>query len=81
MLKTPKFDLSNLPGSALVGIDAVVAVGPYAKTKFYSEMAAGRAPQPALREPRCTRWRWSDIRDWLERLADPARSAQGGRHE
>lgn len=68
MLKIPKFDLSNLPDDALVGIDAVVAIGPYAKTKFYCEMAAGRAPRPALKAPRCTRWRLGDLRAWLREL-------------
>lgn len=72
MLKTPKFDLANLPGNALVGIDAIVAAGPYARTKFYAEMQAGRAPKPVMQLPKCTRWRWQDVLDWLDSLAGGA---------
>lgn len=29
----------------------------------------GQAPQPAIRKPRFTRWRMSDVREWLIRLS------------
>lgn len=69
MLRPQKFDLSSLPDDAMVGIDAVIAMGPYGRSKFYAEMAADRAPKPVLRAPRCTRWRLGDIRAWLRELA------------
>lgn len=68
-MKVQRFDLANLPDEALIGIDAVIAIGPFGRTKFYDEVAAGRAPQPALKLPRCTRWRLGDIRAWLHALA------------
>ena len=65
-------DLRTAPPETLLAVDEIVAPAgpaPYRRTKFLDEVAAGRAPQPAMRAPRCTRWRWSDIQTWLERLA------------
>ena len=73
MLRPQKFDLSSLPDDAMVGIDAIVAIGPYGRSKFYAEMAAGRAPRPALKAQRCTRWRLGDVLQWVRAL-----TAEGG---
>jgi predicted DNA-binding transcriptional regulator AlpA len=36
---------------------------------FYEMVKDGRAPQPAFRGVRCTRWRLTDIRAWLVEFA------------
>lgn len=69
-------DLRIAPGETLLALDEIVSPtgpAPYRKTKFLELVAAGKAPAPALRAPRCTRWRWSDIQSWLSDLA-----AEGG---
>lgn len=42
---------------------------PYRRSAWLQRVATGRAPQPALRTPRMTCWRWRDVREYLRRLA------------
>ena len=67
----PNFSL--LPDDALLSITHICApIGPvpYRRSKFYEMVAAGLAPAPAMRRPRCTRWKWIDIKQWLVTLAE-----------
>jgi predicted DNA-binding transcriptional regulator AlpA len=43
---------------------------PFRRTAFLELVSRGEAPAPALKQPRCTAWRWGDIRQWLDRLAN-----------
>jgi hypothetical protein len=40
-------------------------------------VAAGKAPAPAFRRPRCTRWRLADVRGWLVEYAAQGDTVQG----
>lgn len=65
-------DFRTLPDSALLPealLCQPIGPVPYRRSKFLELVREGQAPQPAMREPRCTRWRWSDIRAWLDQLA------------
>lgn len=65
-------DLRVAPAETLLALDEIVAPAgpaPYRKTKFLELVAEGKAPAPALRAPRCTRWRWGDVQKWLDELA------------
>lgn len=55
---------------ALVDDKTSASVGLMSKSWWLREVRAGRAPAPAIREPRCTRWRLSEVRAyWAERAA------------
>jgi hypothetical protein len=45
----------------LLDIKACCAPGDMGATWWRSEVAAGRAPEPVVRLPRCTRWRAADV--------------------
>lgn len=62
---------------ALLDATACAAVGAMSVTWWQSEVAAGRAPAPAVRRPRCTRWRVADVRDFWARWTEQAQ-AEGG---
>lgn len=65
---------ANLPAGiadvALIDCKAAAASAAISVSKFHQMVAAGLAPQPAFRSPRCTRWRAASIRAWLIDLAD-----------
>ena len=46
---------------ALIDARAAAAAGSMSLSWWYDEVAAGRAPAPVLRRPRCTRWRLADV--------------------
>ena len=53
---------------ALIDVTTAAAGGGMGRSWWHAEVAAQRAPQPVIREPRCTRWRLVDvIRFWRER--------------
>lgn len=57
---------------ALVDAQTAAAVGDMRKSWWYAEVAAGRAPQPVIKQTRCTRWKLADVRDfWAQRAAQP----------
>lgn len=58
----------------VVLIDAAkcARIGDMSVSWWHAEVAAGRGPAPAIRRPRCTRWRAVDVRAFWERFADEA---------
>lgn len=53
---------------ALVDAITSAAIGGMGVSWWLAEVAAGRAPQPAIRAPRCTRWTMASIKTyWSER--------------
>lgn len=70
----PKRNLPPVPATladeALIDGPGAAAAACISLSKWHSEVAAGRAPQPVIRKPRHTRYRLADVRRWLR--------AQGG---
>ncbi len=65
-------DFRTLPDSALLPealICSPVGPIPFRRSKFLQLVRDGQAPQPAMVAPRCTRWRWGDVKVWLDQLA------------
>lgn len=55
---------------ALVDARTAAAVGGMRKSWWYAEIAAGRAPSPVIKQPRCARWRLQEVREfWASRAA------------
>lgn len=80
---TVKTDFSPVPAAladvALIDATTCAAAGDMSVSWWHEEVRAGRAPQPVIREPRCTRWRLADVRRfWIERAErpDPRAAAQ-----
>lgn len=78
---------SNLPEVPAALADVALIDGPtsaaargIALSAFLALVREGKAPQPVLRAPRCTRWRMADVRAWLIELAaagsDPVAEAK-----
>ncbi len=58
---------SSLAEVSLIDATACADVGSMSVSWWHEEVRCGRAPQPVIRKPRCTRWRVSDVRDfWAE---------------
>lgn len=65
-------DFKRLPDEALLPLDLLcqpIGPVPYRRSRFLEAVKSHEAPQPAMRTSRCTRWRWGDIREWLDQLA------------
>ena len=76
---------ADLAAVALIDAPTSASVGGMRVSWWYNEVAEGRAPAPAIRQPRCTRWRVVDVaRFWAERAAmgasDPARTTAQAKH-
>jgi hypothetical protein len=54
---------------ALVDAKTAAAVGGMGISWWLDEVKEGRAPAPAIREPRLTRWRLVDVREFWRRRA------------
>lgn len=68
---------AELADVALIDASACAAVGGMSVSWWHAEVAAGRAPQPVIREPRCTRWRSSDVRAyWAKRAEEGTANVQ-----
>lgn len=53
---------------ALVDASTCAAAGGMGVSWWHAEVAAGRAPQPVIRGPRCTRWTLASIKSyWAQR--------------
>jgi hypothetical protein len=55
------------------------AVGGLSLSWWLAEVAAGRAPAPAVRMSRCTRWRVSDVRAFWVKFAEAADGDEAAR--
>lgn len=63
---------ASLESVALIDAKTAAAVGCMSLSWWHAEVAAGRAPRPAIQQPRCTRWRLQEVRDfWARRAARP----------
>ncbi len=51
---------------ALVGVDVVCALYGRGKSKVWQMVRDGLLPEPAVREPRYTRWKVKDLRAHLK---------------
>lgn len=63
---------------ALVDAKACAATGGMSLSWWHAEVAAGRAPQPVIRKPRCTRWRLSEVRAFWAKVAEDGRNDKEG---
>lgn len=62
---------------ALVAADTCAAIGEMSVSWWHEEVRRGRAPAPAIQQPRFTRWRLADVRQfWVERAAASAGDAE-----
>ena len=68
---------TNLAEVALIDAPTCAAVGKMSLSWWHDQVRVGRAPQPVIRKPRCTRWRLSDVRAfWLESAKQVQREAE-----
>jgi len=52
---------------ALADMNDVKALVRLSDSKIYDDVRKGLFPAPVIRQPRMTRWRLSDIRDWVKK--------------
>jgi len=52
---------ADLASVALIDAPTCAAAGDMSISWWHEEVRAGRAPAPAIRKPRCTRWRLADV--------------------
>ena len=68
-----KSDLPEVPAMladvALIDGPTCAAAGGISLSQWLDQVRTGTAPQPAIRAPRCTRWRLVDVRQHLIDLA------------
>lgn len=72
-----QINAGNLPGQlaevALVSAKTAAAAGDQSVSGWLEDVRAGRAPQPAIRQHRYTRWKLTDVRDhWAKRIESAA---------
>ncbi len=61
---------------ALIDATTSAAGGGMGVSWWHDEVRAGRAPAPAIREPRCTRWTLASVRAfWIARAEQAANNA------
>ena len=61
--------LPALAGVALIDAPTCAAPGGMSVSWWHEEVRAGRAPAPAVRRPRCTRWRLADVSAFWQAFA------------
>jgi hypothetical protein len=61
--------LANLADVLLIDAAKCAAAGDMSVSWWHEEVRAGRAPQPVIRRPRCTRWRMADVRAFWHQFA------------
>ena len=68
---------SHLADVALIDAPTCAAVGDMSVSWWHALVAAGRAPQPVVRMPRCTRWHAGQVRDfWIAFVEKAAADTQ-----
>lgn len=55
----------ELADVALIDAPRIAAAACMSLSTWHELVRVGMAPQPAIRAPRCTRWRLADVRAWL----------------
>jgi len=69
----PKSTMRPLPADlasvALIDALTCAAAGDMSVSWWHEEVRAGRAPAPAIRKPRCTRWRLADVHTFWSSFA------------
>lgn len=60
---------ANLADVALVEATTCAAAGAMSVSWWHEAVRLGRAPAPVIRQPRCTRWKLSDVRAFWEAFA------------
>lgn len=63
---------ANLADVALIDATTCAAAGAMSLSWWHEAVRLGQAPAPAIRKPRCTRWRLSDVRAFWEAFAQQA---------
>jgi predicted DNA-binding transcriptional regulator AlpA len=63
---------ANLADVALIEATTCAAAGAMSVSWWHQSVKDGRAPAPVIRQPRCTRWRLSDVRAFWEAFARQA---------
>lgn len=61
-----------LQAVALIDAPKCAAAGDMSVSWWHAEVAAGRAPQPVIRRPRCTRWHAAAVADFWRAFAAQA---------
>lgn len=73
---TAKTELPRVPDAladaALIDGPTCAAVGRASVSWWHEEVRTGRAPQPAVRQARFTRWRLAEVRDFWIAFAERA---------
>lgn len=65
---------ADLAAVALIDAPTCAAAGAMSVSWWHAEVAAGRAPAPVIRRPRCTRWRAADVAGFWRTLATGAQA-------
>lgn len=68
---------AGLTDVALIEAATCAAAGGMSVSWWHNEVAAGRAPQPVVRAPRCTRWRLADVRAFWIAFAEKGSADKG----
>lgn len=55
---------------ALIDAKTCAAAGSMSESWWLEEVRTGRAPQPAIRAPRCTRWACAEVADFWRRFPE-----------
>ena len=73
-MRPTKVQLPPIPTAlaevALVDAATCAAPGGVSVSWWLERVRTGQAPAPAVRMPRCTRWRLEDVREFWRRFAD-----------
>lgn len=67
---SPHTVLPDLSEVALIDAQACAATGGMSISWWHAQVASGQAPQPAVRRPRCTRWRLAEVRRFWATFAE-----------
>ena len=70
---------ADLAALALIDAKTCAAPGAMSVSWWHEKVAAGEAPQPAIRKPRCTRWRVKDVADFWRDFAAQGDGEAGAR--
>ena len=81
----PRWTVSGLPpllaDVALIDAATCASTGNMSVSWWHSMVASNQAPQPAVRLPRCARWRLADVRAfWLKFAERAAADTQAAEH-